>query len=84
MKPELLFKAEVPDYRRPVAQVFTIIDYAPMGALPRDCDLILGAFVYQGFGYDLTDPNIRRDLRCPQRRGSRSPSKPASAADSVK
>jgi lactate dehydrogenase-like 2-hydroxyacid dehydrogenase len=34
MKPELLFKVEVPDYRRPLAEVFTIIDYPPMGALP--------------------------------------------------
>jgi hypothetical protein len=33
MKPELLFKVEVPDYRRPLAEVFTINDYPPMDAL---------------------------------------------------
>jgi hypothetical protein len=30
MKPELLFKVEVLEYRRPLAQVFTIVDYPPM------------------------------------------------------
>jgi hypothetical protein len=34
MKPELLFKVEFTDYRGPLAEVFTIIDYPPMGALP--------------------------------------------------
>jgi len=31
------------------------------GVSERDCELIRGAFVYQGFGYDLTDPNIATD-----------------------
>ena len=31
------------------------------GVSQRDCELIRGAFVYEGFGYDLTDPNIRTD-----------------------
>jgi serine/threonine-protein kinase HipA len=31
------------------------------GVSERDCELIRGAFVYEGFGYDLTDPNIATD-----------------------
>jgi serine/threonine-protein kinase HipA len=31
------------------------------GVSERDCQLIRGAFVYEGFGYDLTDPNIATD-----------------------
>jgi serine/threonine-protein kinase HipA len=31
------------------------------GVSERDCELIRGAFVYEGFGYDLTDPNIAAD-----------------------
>jgi serine/threonine-protein kinase HipA len=31
------------------------------GVSGRDCELIRGAFVYEGFGYDLTDPNIATD-----------------------
>ena len=40
----------------------TITDLARQaGVSERDCDLIRGAFVYQGFGYDLTDPDIATD-----------------------
>jgi serine/threonine-protein kinase HipA len=31
------------------------------GVSERDCELIRGAFVYEGFGYDLTDPNVATD-----------------------
>jgi serine/threonine-protein kinase HipA len=31
------------------------------GVSERDCELIRGAFVYEGFRYDLTDPNIATD-----------------------
>lgn len=31
------------------------------GVSERDCELIRGAFVYQGFEYDLTDPTIATD-----------------------
>jgi serine/threonine-protein kinase HipA len=31
------------------------------GVSERDCELIRSAFVYEGFGYDLTDPNITTD-----------------------
>jgi serine/threonine-protein kinase HipA len=31
------------------------------GISERDCELIRGAFVYEGFGYNLTDPNIATD-----------------------
>ena len=34
---------------------------ARRGISERDCELIRGAFVYEGFGYDLTDPNIATD-----------------------
>jgi serine/threonine-protein kinase HipA len=27
----------------------------------RDCELIRNAFVYEGFGYDLSDPTIGTD-----------------------
>ena len=50
MKPELLFKVEVPDYCRPLAEVFTIIDYPPMGALP-DVDLCRCARVLVTTGF---------------------------------
>ncbi len=32
-----------------------------VGVSERDCELIRRAFVYEGFGYDLTDPNIATD-----------------------
>jgi serine/threonine-protein kinase HipA len=31
------------------------------GVSERDCELIRGAFVYKGFGYDLTEANIATD-----------------------
>jgi len=31
------------------------------GVSERDCEVIRGAFAYEGFGYDLTDPNIATD-----------------------
>jgi serine/threonine-protein kinase HipA len=31
------------------------------GVSERDCELIRGAFLYEGFGYELTDPNIETD-----------------------
>ena len=34
MKPEVLIKVGVPDYRRALAEAFTLIDYPPIGALP--------------------------------------------------
>jgi lactate dehydrogenase-like 2-hydroxyacid dehydrogenase len=50
MKPELLFKVAVPDYRGPLAEVFTIIDYPPMGALP-DVDVCRCARVLVTTGF---------------------------------
>jgi hypothetical protein len=50
MKPELLFKVEVPDYRGPLAEVFTIIDYPPMGVLP-DVDVCRCARVLVTTGF---------------------------------
>jgi hypothetical protein len=31
---------------------------AKVGVTARDCEIIRGAFVYEGFGYDLDDPQI--------------------------
>ena len=31
------------------------------GVTERDCELIRSAFVYEGFGYDLNDPQIATD-----------------------
>ncbi len=50
MKPELLFKVEVSDYRPPLAEVFTVIDYPPMGALP-DVDVCRRARVLVTTGF---------------------------------
>jgi lactate dehydrogenase-like 2-hydroxyacid dehydrogenase len=51
MKTELLFKAEVFDWRRYLAEAFTIIDYPPVGPLP-DAELCRRARVLVTTGFN--------------------------------